>query len=93
MQKIPSDLELPQIYHYSNEGLISWYDFAMAIFELANIDCHVSPIEIKDYPVRATRPVSSVLNKAKIKQDFQIKIPYWRESLRQCLGRIEMVSK
>jgi len=89
VQRIPSDLELPQIYHYSNEGLISWYDFAKAIFELANIDCQVSPIEIKDYPLRAVRPINSVLNKRKIKRDFQITIPYWRDSLRRCLDKIE----
>lgn len=92
-QRIPGDLELPQIYHYSNEGLISWYDFAKSIFELADIDCYVSPIEIKDYPLRATRPVNSVLNKGKIKRDFQIRIPYWRDSLRRCLEKIEMVSQ
>jgi dTDP-4-dehydrorhamnose reductase len=93
MQRIPKDLALPQIYHYSNEGLISWYDFAKAIFETAKIDCLVSPIEIKDYPVRATRPVYSVMNKGKIKRDFHIEIPYWRDSLRRCLGKIQAGSQ
>lgn len=93
MGRIPIDLALPQIYHYSNEGLISWYDFAKAILELSNIGCRVSPIEIKDYPVRATRPVNSVLNKAKIKHDFQIAIPYWRDSLRVCLQKMATASQ
>lgn len=93
MGRIPIDLALPQIYHYSNEGLISWYDFAKAILELSNIGCRVSPIEIKDYPVRATRPVNSVLNKVKIKRDFQIAIPYWRDSLRVCLQKMATASQ
>lgn len=57
MQSVPDGLTLPQIYHYSNEGFISWYDFAKAIFELAGVECQVAPIEIEDYPVRAVRPV------------------------------------
>lgn len=91
MQRMPKNLALPQIYHYSNEGLISWYDFAKAILELARIDCYVAPIEIKDYPVRAMRPVYSVMNKGKIKREFQIEIPYWRDSLRRCLDKIQVV--
>ena len=92
MQKIPAGLDYPQIYHYSNEGAISWYDFAQAIFEIANVECHVSPIEIKDYPVRAIRPINSVMNKGKIKRDFGITIPYWRDSLRECLDEMQAVS-
>ncbi len=83
---IPDGLELPQIYHYSNEGVISWYDFTKAILELAGVACEVAPIEIKDYPLPARRPVNSVLNKGKIKKDFGITIPYWRDSLRDCLA-------
>lgn len=93
MQRVPADLALPQIYHYSNEGLISWYDFAKSIFELAGMNCQVVPVEIKDYPVRAMRPVYSVMNKGKIKRDFQIAIPYWRDSLRRCLENIQTESK
>ncbi|MGO9983511.1 MAG: dTDP-4-dehydrorhamnose reductase [Rhodomicrobium sp.] len=93
IQGIPADLKFPQIYHYSNEGAISWYDFAKAIFELANVECNVSPIESKDYPLRAARPVNSVLNKAKIKRDFQLVIPYWRDSLRECLIEMQKVSQ
>jgi len=77
-----------EIYHYSNEGVCSWYDFAKTIFELSNIDCDVSPIETKDYPTPATRPHYSVLNKAKIKQTFKLTIPYWKESLQHCLNKL-----
>lgn len=73
------------IYHYSNEGLCSWYDFALAIFEIAQIKCHVLPIESKAYPTPAKRPPFSVLNKTKIKDTFEIEIPHWRESLKKCL--------
>ncbi len=93
MQSVPDGLALPQIYHYSNEGFISWYDFAKAIFELANVECQVAPIEIEDYPVRAVRPVNTVLNKGKIKRDFNVTIPYWRDSLRACLNEMQMVSQ
>jgi len=77
-----------ETYHYSNEGVISWYDFAKAIFEIESIDIKVNPIESKDYPTPAKRPHYSVLNKSKIKKEFNITIPYWRESLRECLQRI-----
>jgi len=73
------------IYHYSNEGVCSWYDFAITIFELNGIDCSVRPIETKDYPTPAKRPHYSVLNKAKIKQAYGIQIPYWKEALQRCL--------
>lgn len=76
-------------YHYSNEGIASWYDFAKAIFEIASIDCKVNPIETKDYPTPAKRPNYSVLNKSKIKKDFDVKIPYWRDSLKECIKKIE----
>ena len=76
------------IYHYSNEGVASWYDFAKAIMELGKIDCEVIPIETKDYPTAAKRPHFSVLNKAKIKNDFEIEIPYWRVSLAQCISKL-----
>jgi dTDP-4-dehydrorhamnose reductase len=71
--------------HFSNEGVASWYDFAKTIFELTNLQCQVSPIETKDYPTPATRPHYSVLNKAKIKQTYHLAIPYWKDSLKQCL--------
>jgi dTDP-4-dehydrorhamnose reductase len=73
------------IYHYSNEGVCSWFDFAVAIFDIKGMKTKVFPIETKDYPTPARRPHFSLLNKSKIKSDFGIAIPYWRESLKKCL--------
>lgn len=78
-----------EIYHYSNEGVCSWYDFAKAIFELSNVDCSVNPIETKDYLARASRPYYSLLNKDKIKQQVGIRIPYWRDALHVCLNELK----
>jgi dTDP-4-dehydrorhamnose reductase len=80
--------EQGKIYHYSNEGVASWYDFAMAIMGFGNINCRVHPIQTKDYPTLAKRPQYSVLDKSKIKSDFKIKIPYWRDSLKECIEKI-----
>ena len=77
------------LYHYSNEGVSSWYDFASAIMELGSLDCKVRPIETKDYPTPAKRPHFSVLNKTKIKKDFNIEIPYWRDSLDKCVEKLK----
>lgn len=77
------------IYHYSNEGVCSWFDFSKAIFELAEIKCVVYPIDTKDYPRPAVRPYYSVLSKNKIKEDFQISIPYWRDSVETCLCNLK----
>ena len=76
------------LYHYSNEGVTSWYDFSVAIMELGNIDCKVIPIETKDYPTQARRPMYSVLDKSKIKSDFKVTIPHWRNSLTNCIKKI-----
>lgn len=70
-----------KLFHYSNEGVCSWYDFAEAIFEKKNISLKVIPIETKDYPTPAKRPYYSVLNKSKIKQMYSLEIPYWKDSL------------
>ena len=78
-----------KIYHYSNEGVTSWYDFARAIMELGSIDCKIRPIETKDYPTPAKRPHYSVLNKSKIKTDFNIQIPNWRDSLDKCILKLK----
>ncbi len=80
---------IKQVYHYSNEGVISWYDFAKAIMHHGNIDCKVNAIESKDFPAKANRPFYSVLNKAKIKHDFKIEIPYWQDSLKKMLTKLE----
>lgn len=76
------------IYHYSNEGVCSWFDFAKAITLISNIPCKVNPIESKDYPLPAPRPFYSVLNKAKIKSTWCIEIPHWLDSLRGCLAKL-----
>ena len=78
-----------ELYHYSNEGVCSWYDFSKAIFELTAIDCRVSPIETKDYPTAAARPHYSLLNKTKIKREYNLSIPYWKDSLAQCISNIK----
>lgn len=77
-----------EIYHYSNEGVCSWYDFAKAIFNHSELNCSVKPLETKDYPTPAKRPHYSLLNKAKIKHDFGITIPYWPDSLNACLNTL-----
>ena len=77
------------LYHYSNEGVTSWYDFAKEIMKLGELHCKVYPIETKDYPTLVKRPQYSVLNKSKIKTDFNIQIPYWRDSLAQCIERLK----
>jgi dTDP-4-dehydrorhamnose reductase len=79
------DNQAPEIYHYSNEGVASWYDFAKAIFELSGVICEVNPITTDQYPTSASRPHYSVLNKSKIKADFNLTIAYWRDSLQSCL--------
>ncbi|MDP3465869.1 MAG: dTDP-4-dehydrorhamnose reductase [Sulfuricurvum sp.] len=80
--------ESPEIYHYSNEGVISWYDFSQAIFELSKIQCQINPITTDQYPTQAKRPHYSLLNKSKIKNNFEITIPYWRDSLKKCLKEL-----
>jgi dTDP-4-dehydrorhamnose reductase len=77
------------IYHYSNEGVTSWYDFAKGIFDLAGSKVKAYPIRTSEYPTRATRPAFSVMDKAKIKKTFNIEIPYWRDSLAVCLQKLK----
>ena len=76
------------IYHYSNEGVASWYDFAMAIVELMELDCQIKPILSNEYEAKARRPLYSVLNKGKIKKELNIDIPYWRDSLRKFITKL-----
>ncbi|GGC65000.1 NAD(P)-dependent oxidoreductase [Pedobacter quisquiliarum] len=73
------------IYHYSNEGVTSWYDFAKAIFELSNTSVKLLPISTSEYPTKAMRPAFSVMNKQKIKTTFNLDIPHWRDSLEKCI--------
>ena len=80
-----------KLYHYSNEGVASWYDFAKAIMEFGGVNCDIKPIETKDYPTPAKRPFYSLLNKDKIKAAFQIEIPYWRDSLKTCVQKLRKI--
>jgi dTDP-4-dehydrorhamnose reductase len=73
------------IYHYSNEGVCSWYDFAVEIVKKAGLNCTIKPIETKDYPLPAKRPAYSVMNKAKIKETYGIEILHWTISLDKCI--------
>jgi dTDP-4-dehydrorhamnose reductase len=74
-----------EIYNYSNEGVLSWYDFAKEIMRMAKLDCKINPIETFQYPTPAKRPHYSLLNKSKIKSTFNIEVPYWKDSLDECL--------
>ena len=88
---IPSALQKSGIdlFHYSNEGVASWYDFARTVIALSGISCEIKPILTKDYPLPAPRPCFSVLNKSKIKEIYKIKIPYWIDSVKDCIQRLE----
>ncbi|WP_297090698.1 dTDP-4-dehydrorhamnose reductase [uncultured Draconibacterium sp.] len=77
------------VYHYSNEGVASWYDFAKAIFELSEVACSVNPVLSENFPTPAKRPAYSVLNKSKIRDTYNLKIPYWRDSLKICIKQLE----
>lgn len=80
---------VPGIYHFSNEGVISWYDFTKAIHRLAGItQCHVRPLHTSEYPTPAARPHYSVLDKTKLKQTYGLEIAYWEESLKKCIGNM-----
>ena len=77
---------VPGVYHFSNEGVCSWYDFTKAIHAIAGIKgCNVKPLHTEDYPTKATRPHYSVLDKTKIKETYGIEIPYWMDSLKECM--------
>lgn len=76
------------LYHFSNEGVCSWYDFAKAIVELKEINCEIMPIPTSAYPLPAPRPFYSVLDKSKFKESSGMSIPHWRDSLKQCLQLI-----
>lgn len=78
----------PGIYHFSNEGVCSWYDFAKEIVDQSGLSCKIMPIESKDYPTPAKRPHYSVFNKSKIKSTFDIEIPHWKDSLIKCLNEL-----
>ena len=82
---------VPGIYHFSNEGVISWYDFTKAIHRIAGITtCHVRPLHTSEYPTPAKRPHYSVLDKTKIKEVYHLEIPYWEESLEECIKELSL---
>ena len=80
---------VPGTYHFSNEGVISWYDFTKAIHRISGINgCHVKPLHTAEYPTPANRPHYSVLDKTKIKDTYGIEVPYWEESLQECITEL-----
>ena len=80
----------PGVYHFSNEGVTSWYDFTKAIHRIAGITtCKVRPIHTSEYPTPANRPHFSVLDKTKIKETYDMEIPYWEESLQKCIEKLK----
>ncbi len=83
-----SDKWTKGIYHFSNEGEISWYDFAVAIRELQHLDCKINPIATEQYPTPAKRPKYSLLDKTKIKQTFDVEVPEWKASLEEMLNKL-----
>lgn len=85
---VHSDRWVKGVYHFSNEGEISWYDFAVAIKELKNLECNIKPITTAEYPTAAKRPHYSLLDKTKIKQTFGVTVPEWKQSLVNMLGKI-----
>jgi len=78
-----------EMYHFSNEGVASWYDFAKAIFDLKSIVVKLNPLKTPEFPTPAKRPQYTLLDKSKIKKTFNLKIPYWRDSLKLCLELID----
>ena len=88
-EKFISNDKPSEIYHYSNDGAISWYEFAKEIVEICKIDCIVNPIPSSDYPLPAKRPKYSLLNKEKISKEYDISIKDWRDSLRICLKNLK----
>ena len=78
-----------RIYHYSNEGVCSWFDFAKEICELSGHNCNITPIHSQEYPSKVTRPHYSVLDKTKFKETFGIPVPYWKDSLKKCINELK----
>jgi dTDP-4-dehydrorhamnose reductase len=89
MQIINSGKWEPGIYHFSNDGIISWYDFAVAIKEMTGLPCNLNPITTYQYPTPARRPAYSVLDKTKIQETYDIRLKNWKESLKICLGHLK----
>lgn len=77
------------VYHFSNEGVCSWFDFAYAICQMSGNSCEISPIHSDEFPSKVTRPHFSVLDKSKFKESFGVKIPYWSQSLEKCIEQLK----
>lgn len=94
IMQIISDVEsgklifVPGIFHYSNEGVCSWYDLAMEVCRLINCKGYIVPVETHEYPLPARRPVYTVMNKSKIKEIYGVDVPYWRDSLEKCIKNL-----
>ncbi len=89
MSIISQDEFHPGVYHFSNEGVCSWYDFALKISRMDGNECDVKPIETKDYPVKTSRPFYSVLNKQKIKKTYNLRIAHWEDGLLRCMKQLK----
>ena len=82
-------LEQQGIYHYSNEGVCSWYDLAEAVRQLTGSSCKILPIRSAEYPTRAQRPSYSVLDKSRLKVTFALELPHWQASLARCIAQLQ----
>ena len=80
---------VPGIYHFTDEGAASWYDFAKAIFRIAGKKVNVVPIPTEDFPTPASRPAYSILDRSRIKATYGVEIPHWEEALADCMAQIE----
>ncbi|CAL2090823.1 dTDP-4-dehydrorhamnose reductase [Tenacibaculum sp. 190524A05c] len=90
LQLVESDFSDKQrVYHYSNSGVTSWFEFAKEIMTIANLDCEVLPIKSDDYKTLAKRPFYSVMDTTRIKEDFNLNIPFWKDSLRECINNCQ----
>jgi dTDP-4-dehydrorhamnose reductase len=88
MNIVSSGKWVPGIYHYTNDGIISWFDFASEIKKLSVLSCKINPITTEEYPTPAKRPQYSVLDKTKIQQTFGVRLKDWKDSLQQCLDKM-----
>ena len=95
LRRAPGDgADVCGIYHYSNEGVCSWYDFARVIADMAgHRDCRILPCHSAEYPSKVRRPAYSVLDKTRFKETFRVEIPYWMDSLRTCIARLKEMSE
>ncbi|PJJ84084.1 dTDP-4-dehydrorhamnose reductase [Mucilaginibacter auburnensis] len=89
LEIINRDSQAYGVYHYSNEGVTSWFDFARAVFDISETQVKAIPIRTDQYPTKATRPLYSVMDKSKVKETFSIEIPYWRDSLIKCITKLQ----